>query len=466
MIPRFVPSLRIQRIVAWVAFWPVAFVSARASLLAAVLISGAFFPVVVPRRWASLAGAAAVVIAVSTIETSFLFRALGFGIALAAGLLFFWTMRRANASTEERLDAPVHALEPFALWTATAGVVVAHGAQAAHLHATFPNVARVVVIVAFVAAALSIVAWRSLRNAIGRVYRGVDRALRVQRTAEDVNAPLVTDASPIDAAVVEGASPSGGPYRAGEGRVVARVPSDATVLAHRHRMLALQAFGTTILCAAAGGLVVPPLESIAHPPDLATSPAKLPPLPGECRDARVKLRFVPVAPLRVLDVEEIAARYSATGIADAVVERPLAFQDRWLDPNRRQVIGEEILRDAHRQYAPRSDEDHRELMIVVTDRDMFLRDVEWRYAFATRDAGVAVVSLARMDPNFPLLAPMTYEPARAECTAPVRARAFRMITRQVLVGLCAATTVDDPRSARRRSVMGLSDLDAIDEARY
>jgi hypothetical protein len=103
---------------------------------------------------------------------------------------------------------------------------------------------------------------------------------------------------------------------------------------------------------------------------------------------------------------------------------------------------------------------------VVTDRDMFLREVEWRYAFATRESGVAVVSIARMDPLFPLFSPSTYDPAPSDCRAPVRARAFRMITRQILLGVCSAETVDDPRSARRRSVMGLSDLDAFDEATY
>jgi hypothetical protein len=41
-----------------------------------------------------------------------------------------------------------------------------------------------------------------------------------------------------------------------------------------------------------------------------------------------------------------------------------------------------------------------------------------------------------------------------------------MITRQILLGVWSAETVDDPRSARRRSVMGLSDLDAFDEATY
>lgn len=465
MIPRFVPSLRVLRIVAWLAFCPVAFVASHASLVAALFVIGAFLPLVSKRMWASLIGAGVVLNVTASIETSLLSRPLGFAVALAAGLTFLWLMRRAHASEERRLDAPVHALEPFALCLAMAGVFVAHGAQAAHLHATFPNVARVLVALAVITAAVSVLAWRGLGIFVGRVYRGNDRELRVRALVDDVDAPLVSELAPsarIDAAIVEHAASATGPYRADEGRVVARVPSDPSALARRHRNLAIQAFGTTLVCAAAIGLVVPPLSNAAHPSDLATASTKLPPLPGKCSGQRVKLRFVPVAPLRVLDIEEIAARYSSADIANVVVEKPFAFQERWLDQGRRQIIGEDVLRDARKQYPPLENE----MVIAVTDRDMFLRDVEWRFAFATRDSGVAVVSIARMDPSFPLLAPMTYVPQKAECSALVRARAFKMITRQVLFGLCAAGMADDPRSARRQSVLGMSDLDAIDEATY
>jgi hypothetical protein len=208
--------------------------------------------------------------------------------------------------------------------------------------------------------------------------------------------------------------------------------------------------------------VLPTFARVAHRADLASSPAKLPAFPGACRDRPPKLRFVALTPLRVLDIEEIASRYRATGIAEVVVEPPLEVEERWIDRGRHQIAGEDIARAARKRYGAKENA----LVVVVTDREMFLREVEWRYAFATRDPGVAVVSIARMDPVFPLLSPSTYDPAPNECRATVRARAFRMITRQIVLGACSAETVDDPRSARRRSVMGLSDLDAIGEATY
>lgn len=441
------------------AFCPVAFAASRASLVAALFVIGAFVPVVAPRRWAAVAGGLAVASAIFAIEDSFLARPAGFAIA---GLTFFWCMRRAGAAAGETLDAPVRALEPFALWVAMAGVFTAHGAQSAHLHSTLPTVARALVALAVLAAVSSVIGWRSLRRALARVYRGADRELSVRPTIEDVDAPLVTWVAPVDAAIMEGAASASDPYRASRGVVVARVPSDPSVLGGRLRMRARRACGTTILVAAAGALVVPPLDGVAHRPDLATVPTKLPPLPGQCHGKRVELRFVPVAPLRALDIEEIAGRYSQSGIADVAIEPSLEFDERWLDRNRRQLAGEEILRDARKKHVPRDGQ----MIIVVTDRDMFLRETDWRFAFATREAGIAVVSVARMDPDFPFHAPMTHAPARSGCAAPLRARAFRMITRQVLLGLCSAGTVDDPRSARRHSVMGMSDLDTIDEATY
>jgi hypothetical protein len=462
VIPRFVPGHRVLRIVAWVAFWPVAFVASGASLASILFIVGAFVSVVGSRRWTALFGAAAVWTAVASIEQTFLPAHLAVTIAAFAGLAFEWLMRRTSEREDAPLDATLRALEPFALWVTMAGVFSAHGAQAAHLHAMFPRIAQALVVVGVICGALSVVAWRTLRAHLARVYAGTDPTRRVRRIADDVDAARVSDVSPIDAAVVEGATHAAGPYRAGEGRPIARVPADASVLRRAYVARIVSAAGTTILCAAALGLVSPPLVTAAHHPDLSASPATLPSLPGRCRGQHVTLRFVPLAPLRALDIEEIASRYRSTGVADVVVERPLEVNELWIDRGRRQIAGEDIAKDARILYGGRENE----LVVVVTDRDMFLREVDWRYAFATRNDGVAVVSIARMDPSFPLLAPGTYEPARAECSAPLRARAFRMITRQLVLGLCATGTSDDPRSLRRHSVMSLSDLDAIDEATY
>lgn len=97
---------------------------------------------------------------------------------------------------------------------------------------------------------------------------------------------------------------------------------------------------------------------------------------------------------------------------------------------------------------------------------MYLRTMEWHWAFAHRRDRVAVVSVARMDPAFRWLGASTYRPERPECGVDLLARAHKMITRQILFAAYRAEPLADPRSARRSSVLSLQDLDAIDERAY
>jgi hypothetical protein len=462
VLPRFVPSRRVLRIVAWVAFWPVAYVAAPGSLIAALLIIVAFVPVVAHRRMTDIVGGGAVGYAVSLVARAMLPHYVGLTVGVGALFGYEWLMRRAHEREGDPLDASARLLAPVGLAIAIDGAVIGLGAQAAHLHSTFPLLAQLFASVGVAIAILAVFAWRSIGVDVARAYRGDDGMRRVRKIDDDVDVPRLSDVAPADAAIVEGATRDAGPYRAGEGRPLARVPIDASVMRRIHRWRLGEAIVATLVCVGAGSLTVAPLVKIAHRSDLASSPATLPPLPGECATHPPKLRFVALAPLRVLDIDDIAARYRATRVVDVVVEPPLEVEELWIDRGRHQIAGEDIARAARKKY--RADEN--ELVIVVTDRDMFLREADWRFAFATREAGVAVVSIARMDPHFPLFAPGGYDPKPSECPAPVRARAFRMITRQVLFQACSAESVADPRSARRRSVMGLSDLDAIDEATY
>lgn len=186
------------------------------------------------------------------------------------------------------------------------------------------------------------------------------------------------------------------------------------------------------------------------------------PLPAACATSRPTLRFVALEPLRVLSVDTIADHYRGSGVVDVGPTRTLVLQDRFVDPARDQLVAEEVADAARGAYRP----DAHELVIVVTDRDMYLRTVPWHWAFAYRKDGVAVVSVARMDPSFPWLGASTYRPERPECGVALQARAHKMITRQILFAACDAPQADDPRSARRASVLSLQDLDAIDESVY
>ncbi len=379
------------------------------------------------------------------------FAAVAFGAALSA------TRTREDAP----LDADARAIAPVAAWIAIAAAVTRFGAEAVHLHRVLPAGATVVSALATLLAIAGIAIFVRQRAWTGRVYAGDARPLRVAALPEAAAAvrPLSAVAAACDAAIV--AAPDElGPYRApGDRAIVARVPSSAgPLLASQTRALrtagAAAAIGASALFVAGGPL---PARTHADEPRIG-----LRPLPAACATDRPMLRFVALEPLRAVSIDAIADHYRRAGIADVAEPRALVLEDRFVDPARDQIVAEDVADAARAAFAPRE----HELVIVVTDHDMYLRTMTWRWAFAYRRDGVSVVSVARMDPSFPWLGASTYRPERPECGVNLHARAHKMITRQVLFAACKAPEIDDPRSARRPSVLSLEDLDAVDERVY
>jgi hypothetical protein len=237
------------------------------------------------------------------------------------------------------------------------------------------------------------------------------------------------------------------------------VRSCGALIVARHARATALAIVTIVGSVIAVGLVGGSLASAADSIATAGIPSSVPALPGKCAARSIRLRLVALSPLDLVKIDAIAERYKSLGVAEVVVEKPLPFDLGVYDPARHQVAGEDIQRTARRVYAPREGE----LVIVLTDRDMFLRDAPWRYAFATGDRGVSVISIARMRTSFVWNADA---PTATECTALLHARVYKMITRAILRNTCEADPSDDPTSARRISVLSLDDLDAIDEANY
>jgi hypothetical protein len=188
------------------------------------------------------------------------------------------------------------------------------------------------------------------------------------------------------------------------------------------------------------------------------SPRPLP-LAGRCAVAPPRLRFVPLAPLTIVDAGELAARYRRLGI-EAREEAPLEGVERFRDLRRGQLAAEDLVDTARTERAAPGTN---ELVVVVTDADLYIRGNAWRYAFAYADGRVAVVSLARMDPAFPWVSPQPYAPRRPACDVELRARAFKMITRQLVLTTCGLPRTSAPHSVRGAQVLSLADLDAIDE---
>lgn len=377
-----------------------------------------------------------------------------------AGLAFAHALRETRLRAGAPLDADARALAPVAVWLAGASVVVRIGAERGHLHVVVPQAALAGAALGLALAVLGAIAFARHHAWIAAVYRGGIPGLRVGPPPHaDDPAPRLADAGPCDAALVL-SSDASGPYRAGAERiVVARVPERAAPLLTRARHALLAAAAAAAAALLALSAQAGPLPARAHRED---PPAALPPLPAACATARPTLRFVALEPLRSVDARAIAARYRESGVAAVAGVATLPLDPALEDPGRKQLMAEKVASAVRRAHPPREGE----LVVALTDRDMYMLGAEWRYAFAYRTAGIAVVSVARMDPEFPWVEGGAYVPEPAPCTARLRARAFKMITRQVLFAACAAPAEVDPTSARRASVLSLEDLDAIDEARY
>jgi predicted Zn-dependent protease len=86
-----------------------------------------------------------------------------------------------------------------------------------------------------------------------------------------------------------------------------------------------------------------------------------------------------------LTVEQIAALP-----ADGVTE----------DPERHQMAAEDVIAMASQQL-PQILGNPDAILIVITDRDMYVRQFSWKFAFSLRrDDRVAVISTARLNPTF------------------------------------------------------------------
>lgn len=128
---------------------------------------------------------------------------------------------------------------------------------------------------------------------------------------------------------------------------------------------------------------------------------------------------------------------------------------RLIDRKRKQLVAEELLVVA-RAAAPLVSDSDMSLVIGLTATDMYTKERNWRFAFASREGyRSAVISYSRMDnTNYNL-------PADQDL---LEARIRKMIAKTIGLQLFRLDLNDNPRSVLYRAVMGLRDLDAIDES--
>ena len=172
------------------------------------------------------------------------------------------------------------------------------------------------------------------------------------------------------------------------------------------------------------------------------SPIPVPPLP-----VGRSVFFVPVGDFPREEAEALAAHYDrkfgmAIGILPSLVLPRKAY-----DTARRQVVAERVLDAVAATY--RQAADRGSVVIALVDRDMYIADSTWQFAYGLRANGhLAVVSTAHLDDG--LLGNKTQ-------------RLQKMVTKDIGILYFGLPQSDDPKSVLYKDVLGPQDLDRMSE---
>lgn len=126
------------------------------------------------------------------------------------------------------------------------------------------------------------------------------------------------------------------------------------------------------------------------------------------------------------------------------------------DPSRKQLIAEEIMRSLIDKYR-KPNNGSSTILIGITNRDMYIREMDWRYAFGYRDTNlnVAVLSNARMNDAF-FGGPNTSKALQ-------QSRLRKMTSKYIGLLYYRLPQSSDPRSVMYNNIMSPYDLDNMRE---
>jgi Flp pilus assembly protein TadD/predicted Zn-dependent protease len=164
--------------------------------------------------------------------------------------------------------------------------------------------------------------------------------------------------------------------------------------------------------------------------------------------------FIPLGDFSLPATAELATYYKRKFGIGIVGLPTIPLDPSTLDPRRRQLIAEEVIELIKRRY-PKLAEDPKAILIGLTERDMYIREKNWQYAFSYWVASrFAVVSSARMNPV------NLGQPASPEL---LNARVRKMVMKDIGVLYYQMQPNNNPKSVLYRSINGLEDLDGMGE---
>ena len=178
---------------------------------------------------------------------------------------------------------------------------------------------------------------------------------------------------------------------------------------------------------------------------------------GAQKTTEPQLYFVAIGDVPLDMMEGLVSHFEAKFGVPIRTLPTLAFDRATVDPQRPQIVADELIRAIRRRYATLAT-DPRTRVIGITPIDMYMAAMreQWAFTFSMRntDRHFAVVSYARMDPA------NLGEPPNDEL---LRSRLRKMITKNIGIMYFGLPAGQDPRSALFGNVLGVDDLDRMTE---
>ena len=170
--------------------------------------------------------------------------------------------------------------------------------------------------------------------------------------------------------------------------------------------------------------------------------------------AKEKLYFVSLGDFSSPPLRELINYYKRKSGLSIVILPALPVEPATFDAHRHQLIAEDLVELIKRRY-PKLAQDPNATVIGLTEKDMYIREKTWQFAFSYRMGGhFAVVASARMNPvNFG-------EPANAEL---LHCRVRKMIMKNIGLLYYQLPQSNNPKSVLYSNILGLEELDNVSE---
>jgi predicted Zn-dependent protease len=165
-----------------------------------------------------------------------------------------------------------------------------------------------------------------------------------------------------------------------------------------------------------------------------------------------QITFIPIGNFPSEPLQTLANYYEETLGLHIAVQPIIPFEDSMIDRARGQLIGEEIIKQMKIAF-PEQTQNRTVMMMGFTRGDMYIRQKEWRFAFAIREDGrFAAISTARMDPES-----FGFRPNDAVLVR----RLLKMTSKQIGLYFYGLPERQEKSSVLFSPILGVDDLDEV-----